>query len=77
MKRIINYKIIALAFLTLALTSCGASYYAGSGYGGVNHYHHGYDGGWGVPYYGDEVIIVEDIDIGMPDDAIDYPMDDW
>ena len=76
MKRIINYKIIALAVLTLALTSCGA-YYTGSGYGGVNHYHHGYGGGWGGGYYGDEVIIIDDgMDIGMPD-VIDYPMDDW
>ena len=77
MKRIKKYKIVALAVLTLALTSCGASSYSGSGYGGVNHYHYGMGGGWGMPYYGDEVIIVDDgIDIGMPD-AIDYPIDDW
>ena len=77
MKRIINYKIVALAVLTLALTSCGVSSYGGSSYRGVNHYHYGMGGGWGMPYYGDEVIIVEDIDIGMPDDAVDLPMDDW
>jgi hypothetical protein len=77
MKRIKKYMIGVLVVFSLVLSSCGTSYYSGSGYRSVDHYHYGMGGGWGTPYYGDEVIIIDDgIDIGMPD-AVDYPMDDW
>lgn len=59
---------------SMAVTSC-VGYYGG-GYGGVNHYHHGY-GGWGDVYYGGDVIIVDDgWDIGMPD-VIDIPVEHY
>lgn len=79
MKRFRKYLIIGVtAVFSLVLSSCGASYYGSSGYGGVNNYHYGAGVGWGASYYGDEVIIIDDgMDIGMPDDVIDYPMDDW
>ena len=77
MKRFEKFIMGIVVVFTLVLSSCGASYYTGGGYGGVNQYHYGYDGGWGGAYYGDDVIIIDDgMDIGMPD-AIDYPMDDW
>jgi len=67
-----------LMISSLALSSCGSSgsYSGGGGYRSVNHYHHG-PGVWGAPYYGDEVIIIDDgYDIGMPD-AVTLPADDW
>ena len=69
----------ALFVLALFLNSCGSSgsYSSGGGYRSVNHYHHG-AGVWGAPYYGGDVIIIDDgYDIGMPDDAVNLPADDW
>jgi hypothetical protein len=74
-----NICVAALLMISsLALSSCGSSgsYSGGGGYRSVNHYHHG-PGVWGAPYYGDEVIIIDDgYDIGMPD-AVTLPADDW
>lgn len=75
MKRIKMYIIGVVAIASLVLSSC-AGYSSGSGYRGVNHYHHGM-GVWGGAYYGDDVIIIDDgIDIGMPD-IIDYPVEHY
>lgn len=77
MKEIKKYILSVVAILSLVLISCGGtSSSSGSSYRSVNHYHHG-GGAWGSPYYGNDVIIIDDgIDVGMPD-AIDYPMDSW
>ncbi len=65
-----------VAVASMVLSSC-AGYSSGSGYRGVNHYHHGMGGYWGGAYYGDDVIIIDDgIDIGMPD-VIDYPVEHY
>ena len=78
-----NIKTNLIGIFTLivvaSFTSCGASgSSSGSGYRSVNHYHHGM-GAWGSPYYGNDVIIIDDgIDIGMPDGgAVNLPADDW
>jgi len=77
MKNINKYTIGVLTILSLVLGSCGSTgSSSGSGYRSVNQYHHG-GGTWGRPYYGDEVIIIDDgYDMGMPD-AVTLPMDDW
>jgi len=73
-----EYVAALLMLFLLSLSSCGSSgsYSGGGSYRSVNHYHHG-PGVWGAPYYGDEVIIIDDgYDIGMPD-AVTLPADDW
>ena len=79
MKNLNKYIAGLMIIGSLFLGSCGST---GSSSGGsirsVNHYHHG-SNAWGRPYYGDDVIIIdEDIDIGMPDGgAVNLPADDW
>ena len=74
------YFLSFITLLGLALSSCGSS--SGSTRSSsrsVHHYHHGHHMGWGRPYYGGDVIIVDDVpdvDIGMPE-AVPLPADDW
>ena len=77
MKNLNKYIAVLLMIASLFLGSCGSTgSSSGSGYRSVNHYHHG-PGVWGRPYYGDEVIIIDEgYDIGMPD-AVTLPADDW
>ncbi len=73
---------IVLFALLLSAWGTSSSYSGGTSYRSVNHYHHAnMNAGWGRPYYGNDVIIIDngpDIidDIGMPE-AVDLPMDDW
>lgn len=84
MKNINKYLTIPIVLFALLLSACGgtSSYSGGSSYRSVNHYHHAnMHGGWGRPYYGNDVIIIDNgpdiIDnIGMPE-AVNLPMDDW
>lgn len=86
MKIINKYLVVAFAIISLFLSSCGgtSSYSGGTSHRSVNHYHHGYgNSGWGNPYYGNDVIIIDngpdiidEIEMGMPE-AVDLPMDDW
>ena len=74
----IKFSLIAfIVIIPLIFNSCEVSSSASSSrYRTVNHYHHGV-GVWGSPYYGGDVIIIEDdYDIGMPD-VIDYPVDHY
>lgn len=71
--------IAVLLVLIFSMVGCDStSSTTGSRYRGVNHYHHG-NGVWGSPYYGSDVIIIDDgIDVGMPDGgAVNLPADEW
>lgn len=79
MKNLNKIMIGLMTMVTLFMVSCGSTgSSSGRSYRSVNHYHHR-GGVWGNPYYGNDVIIIDEgIDIGYPDDgAVNLPADDW
>ena len=71
--------IIALFVLASVVSTCMISCVSGGSYSGsrsINHYHHRM-GGWGSGYYGGDVIIIDDVDVGIPDVPIAVPYDDY
>ncbi len=68
MKTRIKSIFAALFIVSFFLTSCGSGQSASSSSNrGVHHYHHGHPGYHVNPYYGRDVIIIDDgIDIDEP-----------
>lgn len=68
MKTKIKSIIVSLVLVSFFLTSCGSSNSTTSRtHRSVNHYHHGHPRYMGNPYYGTDVIIIDDgIDIDEP-----------
>lgn len=76
MKKSTIFSLLFASLLFVPVAGCGSSSSTGGYSRGVHHYHHGHPG-WGRPYYGTDVIIIDDgIDIGPPD-AVTLPIDDW